>query len=144
MSDVISRIAELSQTTKVFRSRSKALAPICLSKFLAADSRSSFDPDVPLLVFCGLGNPNAFFESTLRDGYAVRHTEAFADHHYYTQDDIDGLEKLARQHDAGVLLTTAKDAVKLSGLNFSIPCFVVEIQIEIDEADAFRELITSS
>ncbi len=144
VSDAISRIAELSQTANVFRSRSKALAPTCLSKFLAANSGSPFDPNVPLLVFCGLGNPDAFFESVLRGGHAVRHTEAFADHHYYTQDDIDGLEKLARQNDAGVLLTTEKDAVKLNGLNLSIPCFVMEIQIEIDEADAFRNLVISS
>ena len=144
VSDVISRIAELSPTAKVFRSKSKAGAPIYLSKFLAADNGSPFDPNVPLLAFCGLGNPDAFFESVLRGGYAVQHTEEFADHHYYTQDDIDGLEKLARQHDAGVLLTTAKDAVKLRALNFSIPCFVMKIQIEMDAAEAFRRLITSS
>ena len=39
------------------------------------------------------------------------------------------------------MVTTAKDAVKLKGMAFSLPCYVLEIEIAIDEADAFLELV---
>ena len=40
-----------------------------------------------------------------------------------------------------MLLTTAKDAVKLSDLKFEIPCFVVEIKMSIDDVEAFRAML---
>ena len=46
---------------------------------------------------------------------------------------------LRKQTGANALITTAKDAVKLKGMAFSLPCYVLEIEIVIDDADAFRE-----
>jgi len=39
------------------------------------------------------------------------------------------------------LLTTAKDAAKLSSLNFELPCYVAEIEIEIEHQEALRQQI---
>ena len=54
-----------------------------------------------------------------------------------------------RQKDAcntGHLFTSkhGKDAVKLENLKFRIPCFVVEIETIIEEADEFKRLILPS
>lgn len=144
--EVTSKIKTLNAETEVFRSSSVTYRLAELAKFLGVEK----DDEPPLsqqssaLVFCGLGNPDTFYRSARRAGYNLTATETFRDHYFYTQADIDTLHRTAREQKIEMLLTTAKDAVKLSGLNFSIPCFVMEIQIEIDEADAFRRLVISS
>ena len=95
----------------------------------------------PALAFCGLGNPKNFFEQLQQDNFSITATETFRDHHIYTQQDIVDIEKLARESGAEILLTTAKDAVKLSGLKFNLPCYVVEIEMQFDDADGFAAML---
>ncbi|HEX6183102.1 MAG TPA: tetraacyldisaccharide 4'-kinase [Pyrinomonadaceae bacterium] len=83
--------------------------------------------------FCAVGNPRAFFEHLRRDGFELTHTRAFADHHAYTAADADAVSREAARGGARALLTTAKDAVKLRGLGFALPCYVVEAELEFDE-----------
>jgi tetraacyldisaccharide 4'-kinase len=59
----------------------------------------------------------------------------------YSQSEVDDLNQLAVQTGATALITTAKDAVKLKGMAFSLPCYVLEIEIVIDDADAFSKLV---
>ena len=40
-----------------------------------------------------------------------------------------------------VLITTAKDAVKLTDITFTIPCFVVEVEVVINDPEHFNKLI---
>ena len=91
--------------------------------------------------FCAVGNPASFFESLRGLGYEVGLERAFADHHVYSQADVDALHRLAKEARAHALITTAKDAVKLKGLTFALPCYVLEIEININEADAFQKLV---
>src|SRR6185295_16175968 len=91
--------------------------------------------------FCAVGNPSSFFESLRGLGYELGLERAFADHHAYSQSDVDALDKLARQVGANALITTAKDAVKLKGMAFSLPCYVLEIEIVIDDADGFQRML---
>jgi tetraacyldisaccharide 4'-kinase len=91
--------------------------------------------------FCAVGNPKSFFESLRQLGYEVALERAFVDHHAYSQSDVEALNQLARQTGASALITTAKDAVKLKGMTFSIPCYVLEVEIAIDEADAFQKVV---
>jgi tetraacyldisaccharide-1-P 4'-kinase len=51
------------------------------------------------------------------------------------------LNQLAKQTGAMALITTGKDAVKLKGMAFSLPCYVLEIEININEADDFQKLV---
>jgi tetraacyldisaccharide 4'-kinase len=88
---------------------------------------------VPVAAFCAVGNPRAFFEHLRRDGFELSLARAFADHHAYTQADADAVSREAAREGAGALLTTAKDAVKLRGLGFALPCYVVEAGLEFDE-----------
>ena len=91
--------------------------------------------------FCAVGNPSSFFESFTRLGHELGLERAFADHHAYSQSDVDELHQLTRQTGANALITTAKDAVKLKGLAFSLPCYVLEIEIVIDDADGFQKVV---
>jgi tetraacyldisaccharide 4'-kinase len=106
---------------------------------LEADRAALRQP--PVAAFCGLGNPNAFFQQLRDEGFDLRHTQAFRDHHKYSQTDIDRLAHRATHAGAQALLTTAKDAVKLGSMRFTLPCYVIEIEMQIQEADRLLALI---
>ncbi len=99
-------------------------------------------PEV-VFAFCALGNPDSFFSLAAGELDLAGH-EAFRDHHYYDQSDIDRITNLARECGAKALLTSAKDAVKLDGLLFGLPCYVIQIETVVEDAKAFRDLIISS
>ena len=104
--------------------------------------KSLTDSKAPVMAFCGVGNPTAFFALLRRDGWELTHTREFRDHHKYTQRDIDRIVQEALKRNANCILTTQKDAVKLSTLAFDIPCYVVDISVEIDNAAEFVSHIT--
>lgn len=95
----------------------------------------------PAAALCGLGNPRAFFEHLRRDGHDLRLERSFPDHHRYTAGEIRQLAGAARRSGAHILLTTAKDAVKLRRLEIPLPCFVVEIEPLIEEAEALARMV---
>jgi tetraacyldisaccharide 4'-kinase len=91
--------------------------------------------------FCALGNPTSFFAHLRSVGYSLSHTRAFPDHYAYKQTDVDALVFEARRAGASALLTTAKDAVKLRSLRFDLPCYVLEIELELDDQEKLAEMI---
>jgi tetraacyldisaccharide 4'-kinase len=95
----------------------------------------------PVGAFCGVGNPASFFNHLRREGYELAFERAFPDHYSYRQADLDNILAEAKAKGAGSLLTTAKDAVKLSPLHFEVPCNVLEIRISIeDEAQLIQSI----
>jgi tetraacyldisaccharide 4'-kinase len=95
----------------------------------------------PLAAFCAIGNPASFYEHLRKDGYSLNLTRTFADHHVYTQRDINVLISEAESAGALGLLTTAKDAVKLRSLRFDLPCYVLEIELEFDDEEKLARMI---
>lgn len=95
----------------------------------------------PVAAFCGVGNPESFFSYLRRAEYDLVFTRAFADHHRYKQADVDGVAREAQARGAVSLITTAKDATKLRSLRLPIPCYVLEIEILIDEEERLVQLI---
>jgi tetraacyldisaccharide 4'-kinase len=95
----------------------------------------------PVAAFCGIGNPGSFFQMLQRTGKAVVLTKAFADHHRYTQAEIDALIAAARNAGATNLITTAKDAVKLQSLELSLPCHVLDVEIDFPHEEQLLTLI---
>ena len=95
----------------------------------------------PVAAFCAIGNPQAFFTHLRNDRHTLNYARAFPDHHDYTQDEIDALTREARKRGAGALLTTAKDAVKLRALSFTLPVYVVETMLEFDDESKLLALV---
>lgn len=93
----------------------------------------------PIAAFCGVGNPESFFNHLRREGFELSVARAFPDHYNYQQIDVDRIVAEANGKGAAGILTTAKDAVKLSSLHFEVPCYVLEIKISIaDEAQLIQ------
>ena len=59
-------------------------------------------------------------------------------------EDVDGVAREAARGGARVLLTTAKDAVKLRGFHFPLPCYVVEIELEFEDEGKLLGLIRAA
>lgn len=91
--------------------------------------------------FCGIGNPKSFFSLLRRGGYQLGHTQVFRDHHIYTQSDIDRFVRESVTRGAQILLTTAKDEVKLRSLKSELPCYAADIAIEIENQEKLRALV---
>jgi tetraacyldisaccharide 4'-kinase len=98
----------------------------------------------PVAAFCAVGNPQSFLANIKNAGYTVVYEKAFRDHHAYTQKDIDDLTNAATRAGATSLITTAKDAVKLRSLSFSLPYSVFEIEIAITDEELFRNFVLNA
>ncbi len=105
------------------------------------------DGPIVLGAFCALGNPDSFFRhlwmelAQKQTSFELPMTRAFRDHYQYTQNDVRSIEGEAGRVGARAIVTTVKDAVKLQGLVFEIPCFVVEIEVTVDDPQAFEAAI---
>ncbi len=149
IADLKSEILRFNQKAKIFVSKNKTSNLVNLNNFHANP------PDAPVttkklithhspvttyMAFCALGNPESFFEQLRRESFNIRSDQTFPDHHFYTPQDVEKLEKTAAADGAQILLTTAKDAVKLRELKFTMPCLVVESELIFDDEN-FRDLI---
>jgi tetraacyldisaccharide 4'-kinase len=85
-----------------------------------SDTSQDASPTQPVLAFCGIGNPNAFFAQAAEQ-LTLADRVPFSDHHAYTADDLKRLNDRAKQAGATGLLTTHKDWVKLRPLVQSAP-----------------------
>jgi tetraacyldisaccharide 4'-kinase len=140
-----SEISNLNKNSPIFTSINRISDLIELNEFHAKIQNPKSKIQNPKsknsLAFCALGNPNNFFEQLKQENFNLTATEIFADHHFYTQNDIARLESKAKQNKAEMLLTTAKDGVKLEKLKFSMPCYVVENKLAFDAESEFRQMV---
>lgn len=65
------------------------------------------------IAFCGIAYPRRFYRTAEALGANIVSTASFSDHHLYTDGDMQKLVVAARKENA-LLITTAKDAVRLS------------------------------
>jgi len=144
------QISKTNAHCKIFVTENKTARFIDLKEFhgqthsshrQACDNRQLITDNC--LAFCALGNPHNFFEQLRSEKFILVAEQVFSDHHFYSQADICKLEAEARRKSAKFLLTTAKDAVKLKKLNFSLPCYVVESEMIFDKQADFCNLVLS-
>ena len=108
------------------------------------NSSETLKPPARVAAFCAVGNPESFFEQLRQAGFELALEKSFQDHHIYSQDEIDSVVRAASEAGATALITTAKDAVKLRSLAFSLPCFVLEIEMAIENSPELSRLVLSA
>jgi len=81
-----------------------------------------------VLAFCGLGNPAAFLMTLTMMGVKVAAFHGFSDHQKYHGRLVGALEEQAKELKCAAMVTTLKDAVKLTHYDFSLPLFALEIE----------------
>jgi len=90
-----------------------------------------------VVVFSGIGNPQAFENTVCSLGINIAEALRFADHHDYTQADLDGITKSARERNVDMVITTEKDAVKIARLKINqLRIFSLNIKLSITKNEA--------
>jgi tetraacyldisaccharide 4'-kinase len=129
-------LARLTDNRPIFNSQMRTSRVSALK-----NGAGTLAPQARVAAFCAVGNPSSFVEHLRRSDYEIALSSSFPDHHVYSQDEIDSITRSAEQAGATALITTAKDAVKLRTLSFSIPCYVLEIEMAIEETEELTRLI---
>jgi tetraacyldisaccharide 4'-kinase len=93
-------------------------------------------------IACGIGNPEAFTEDILQAGINIVSESFFADHHAFTQTDLERIYKGAREAGADAIVTTEKDAVRLDGLSYGdIPIYAAQLELQSDDEVRLKSLL---
>jgi tetraacyldisaccharide 4'-kinase len=90
--------------------------------------------------FCGLAKPGSFFGSLYDLGLTPEAFISFPDHAPYGPKAIERLTQLMTRNNARFLLTTSKDAVKLSP-SLPLPILSLETELEIENSDRFISFV---
>lgn len=95
-----------------------------------------------VMAFCGIGNPRAF-KATLRQlGAVVKAFVPLADHQLYPAYLLKKLDEAVRASGAEYVVTTEKDAVKITDWDWPKPCFALRVEMEIFEnEEEFMRLV---
>lgn len=96
---------------KVFFTRFESFMPKPL--FPDEAEPTLFNTDKQVIALSGIGNPKPFHD-TLRERYNLVREVTLKDHHVYRVRDIHMMKSLLEEHPEAVLVTTEKDAVKLT------------------------------
>ena len=139
VTDLREEIMRLTRDRPVFESKMRMVRVTPLK-----NGGETIAPPARVAAFCAVGNPTSFFRNLRQADYELVLEKAFPDHHVYSQEEIDSVINAANERGANALITTAKDAVKLRTLSFSLPCYVMEIEIAIDDADNFTRLVVEA
>ena len=70
-------------------------------------------PSTEVIALSGIGNPKVFVEGLAKSYHLVEEV-TLDDHHVYKVSDIHHLERLVEKHPEAMIITTEKDAVKLT------------------------------
>jgi tetraacyldisaccharide 4'-kinase len=91
----------------------------------------------PAAAFCGIARPEQFFAGLEAAGVGLVSKKAFADHHRYTDRDIENLVANARAAGATAFITTQKDEIRMGKLTErfppELPLGVARLDITIDD-----------
>jgi tetraacyldisaccharide 4'-kinase len=94
-----------------------------------------------LAAFAGIAAPAAFAETLRGTGGVVEEMSAFADHHWYSSDDLSRLDARAGELGVEALITTEKDWVRLRRLRLPRrPLYVLSVRLVVQTGEtAWRQ-----
>lgn len=97
--------------------------------------------------FCGIGQPDSFFELLASLGAEILGTRTFADHHRYRRGQLRDLRRWGRDLGADALLCTEKDAVKFdpseAAAGENPPLLKLRITVEVDCREIMSQFTAS-
>lgn len=99
------------------------------------------DPATEVYAFCGIARPERFFESLSE--LSVTGCTTFGDHYYYSKQDLDSVWADAEASGAGALVTTAKDAIRITGPPATLPLFSRDVRVEWISGEKDFEVLLS-
>lgn len=98
------------------------------------------------LVVCGVANPYSFFTALKQTNVDTENYLVFRDHKFYTEKEIQKIRKMFYATNSHSVVTTQKDAVKLSAYQDElddIDIFYLKIDLVMDDVKSFKEFLLS-
>ena len=93
-----------------------------------------------VFLVAAIARPERFFSDVASAGWQVVGSMPFQDHHHFTPRDVARVIKAARSAAAAIILTTEKDAVRLSAPQMdNLPIASVPLMVGVDPPDGFRD-----
>jgi tetraacyldisaccharide 4'-kinase len=90
------------------------------------------------MAVAGIARPERFFAALKDEGWDVVAERRFRDHHWYTDGDLRSIQRAAQQVKADVVMTTEKDAVRLTLIAGTDPPWAyLPLQVGIEPEDGF-------
>jgi tetraacyldisaccharide 4'-kinase len=127
--------------------RHNASAPIFRARVVAQGWRPR-EVEGPVAAFCGLGNPQAFWQSL--DGLGIQPVlrRTFGDHHRYSARELRELARQARARGAQALATTGKDMTNMPegwrDATGGLEVVWLEVGMEVEGADELLARVRAS
>jgi tetraacyldisaccharide 4'-kinase len=119
--------------------------PVCAKSIDGSQISIDELKDKRALAFCGIGNPDAFFNTVNGLGCDIVSSKIYDDHHQYTDDCLAGIYEQAGHLKADLILTTQKDWAKITQLapvKKDIPLAYLAIELKfISGEDKITRLI---
>lgn len=97
-------------------------------------------------LFSGIGNPESFEGLIRKAGITVGLTFRYADHHCYSEPDLQQIFEDSRRNNIKIIVTTEKDAVRISNASFAAgdsQILVLRIGLMLKEEEKFHERLLS-
>ena len=120
-------------------------APLKINSLYKADNNKQISPEIirgkSLMAFCGLGNPDQFFETVQKLQPDNLQTRTFSDHHKYSQQELTKLTQGFKQYD--FLVTTEKDQSNFPE-GVTIPENILILAVELEVPDSLVDQILSA
>ena len=135
-------IREANPTTSMFYSRMVArdLVDLKDGSIHALDALAG----KRVAAFCGVGNPQSFFDEARRLAGELVLARSYRDHHRYTRRDVRRIDSAATDQFAEVFLTTEKDAVNLGSVDLPrSPTYALRIDLRIERAEELLRQVLS-
>jgi len=93
------------------------------------------------IAFAGIGNPDSFTKTIQASGLTLSRFIVFGDHHRYTNGDFNRIHEEMKQTGADIILTTEKDAMRLTAAaipdSFPVSSLVImEVESKIVENES--------
>lgn len=85
-------------------------------------------------LFSGIANPDSFKNTIVNLGVKVGLSFDFPDHCPYAQQDFDNIFQACKEKNISIIITTEKDAARLSQLSiasYQLPIFILRIEISL-------------
>jgi tetraacyldisaccharide 4'-kinase len=92
----------------------------------------------PFFAFCGIGNPQAFFDDLSHWHVPIAGKRSFRDHHSYSIEDLHNLKREALRAGAIAFVTTEKDACNIpSTTALELPSYAAAIEMAMSSESEF-------
>jgi tetraacyldisaccharide 4'-kinase len=137
---IIDRLKRINPSAEIFESMHKPIGFYDINQPHELRGIDTFKGKGAAL-FSGIGDPGSFEKVIAGLGIKTLFSLKFSDHHIYSRNDLDNIEKLARDYNAGVIITTEKDATRLVSSKLSLLSFklsVLRIEMLIKDEQRFH------